>query len=100
MTEACRRCILRTMTTPEGNTPTLVGAAEVAEALGVPTTNVTTWMNRRRVNGCPEPIVQLKMGGVYDLQAWLDWHDEFSGKVRTRRQRRHRRAAADSEQTS
>lgn len=62
----------------------LGGVAEISETLGVPTTNVTTWMSRRAQNGCPEPIKQLQMGGVYDLEAWRRWHEEFAGRRRGR----------------
>lgn len=62
----------------------LGGVAEISSTLGIPPTNVTTWMNRRTQNGCPEPIKQLQMGGVYSLRAWVTWHEGFTGRRRGR----------------
>jgi hypothetical protein len=75
------------MTTPEAPTSAidpndLGGVAEISATLGVPTTNVTTWMSRRTQNGCPEPITQLQMGGVYLLSQWRNWHEGFTGRRR------------------
>lgn len=62
----------------------LGGVAEISATLGVPTTNVTTWMSRRSQNGCPEVVKQLQMGGVYLLSEWRAWHDSFTGRRRGR----------------
>lgn len=56
----------------------LVGVREIADRLNVRVTNVTTWINRRESNGFPEPVVQLAMGGVYDLVEVRAWR---TGKV-------------------
>ncbi len=64
------------MTVTKRKTPAvenLGGVAEIAEALGTRPTNVTTWIDRRAQNGCPEAIKQLRMGGLYDIEAWKTW---------------------------
>jgi hypothetical protein len=68
---------MQTVTRPKGqkNVPAdrLGGVKELAEACDVRVTNVTTWINRREVNGFPEPVIQLAMGGVYSIDDVLDW---------------------------
>lgn len=95
------------MTTPATPPPTpravrangdrlrLAGTAELSIELGVPTTNISTWMTRRDVNGFPLPLAQLGMGGVYDLDEVKEWHDRFTG--RPPRGRRTRTAETPAE---
>lgn len=61
----------------------LGGVHEIHLHLGVPTTNVTTWMSRRYQNGFPDPVKELAMGGVYDLDAVKVWYDAFTQRPRT-----------------
>lgn len=71
------------MTTPTSDCPLKLGGVhEISQTLGVPTTNVTTWMSRRYQNGFPQPVKELAMGGVYDLDAVKAWHDAFTNKPR------------------
>ncbi len=54
-------------------TVVLVGVSEIARHFGVAKTNVTTWISRREKNGFPTPVIQLDMGGVYDLNDVDQW---------------------------
>lgn len=64
----------KTLLEPDtAKTVTLVGVSEIAKHFGVAKTNVTTWISRREKNGFPEPVVQLDMGGVYDLADVEEW---------------------------
>lgn len=61
------------MTAKRITTDRLVGVAEIAELVGVPKTNITTLMSRRESNGFPEPVAQLRMGGVFDRLEVVKW---------------------------
>lgn len=50
-----------------------VGVAEIAADLGVPRSTVSMWDARRRTNGFPEPVAELAMGPVYDLEEVRAW---------------------------
>ncbi len=69
----------------------LVGVKEMAERLGVPRSQVTTWISRReptvengrvtrQPNGFPEPVQQLGMGGVYLWSEVVAWHNVGHGR--------------------
>lgn len=53
----------------------LVGVAEIADVLGVPRSTVSMWDARRKTNGFPEPVAELRMGPVYDLDAVTEWYE-------------------------
>lgn len=56
----------------------LAGIAEIAEALGVARTTVSTsWADRRDRTGFPEPLTVLSMGPVYDLNAVRAWYERW-----------------------
>lgn len=49
------------------------GVAEIAHFLGVSTSQVSTWIERRSQNGCPWPLWESRMGATYDLLEWQRW---------------------------
>lgn len=50
------------------------GVAEIAAEIKEDPTNVSTILSRRVSNGCPAPLFSLRMGSVFDLDAWAAWH--------------------------
>lgn len=51
----------------------LAGAAEVGHVLGVASNTLNAW--RRRSTDFPEPVVQLKAGGIWDIREVIAWAD-------------------------
>lgn len=49
------------------------GVHEVGQALGVPKTTITKWVQRSAM-GCPPPVRRLAHHNLYSLQQWRDWH--------------------------
>lgn len=53
----------------------LAGVSETARALGVPTTNVHRWAERREATGFPEPVYYSNPRFfLYDLDEVAEWH--------------------------
>lgn len=52
----------------------IVGAHEVAQALGVPKFRVNRWIERRESTGCPNPVRELTCGNLYSLTDWRGWY--------------------------
>lgn len=63
----------------------LAGAAEVGYVLGVAANTVNAW--RRRTNCFPEPVVQLKAGGIWDIREVIAWADASGRSVGNRNYR-------------
>jgi hypothetical protein len=64
----------------------LMGLSEIAALADTGKTNVSSWMDRRRVNGFPQPLVQLTMGGVYarsEVEPWLRAHGYLRDEAKT-----------------
>ena len=58
--------------------PKLAGIREIANLFHVPRTTASMWYQRRATTGFPEAIQELAMGPVFDLDAVIDWHEEWS----------------------
>lgn len=52
----------------------IVGIYEIAANLGVSRATINRWIERRDSTMCPEPIVRLKTGHIYSLNAWKGWY--------------------------
>lgn len=52
----------------------IVGAHEVAEALGVPKFRVNRWIERRDSTRCPNPVRELRGVKLYSLANWKGWY--------------------------
>jgi hypothetical protein len=50
------------------------GIAEIAEHFSVSKSAVTNWVARNP--DFPEPIIELRMGKVWDLDLVVDWYNE------------------------
>lgn len=52
----------------------IVSSAEIATALGVTRTRITTWISRRGTNGFPQPLRTFEGGqhcwDVHEIQRW------------------------------
>lgn len=51
----------------------IAGIAEIADALGVKTTRVKRWIERRYTTNCPMPVRELGVGYIYSLREWRAW---------------------------
>jgi hypothetical protein len=56
----------------------LAGPAEISRVLGIAPNTVNAW--RRRDNGFPAPVVQLKSGAIWDVREVIAWADR-SGRA-------------------
>lgn len=60
----------------------LAGPAEIGHVLGVAANTVNAW--RRRDNGFPAPLVQLRSGAIWDIREVIAWADRSGRPVHDR----------------
>lgn len=58
--------------------PRLGGTAELSVTLNVNQTTVNRWAERRESTGFPRPVLELRMGAVYDVDEVCEWYQRWS----------------------
>ena len=64
------------------DTELFVGPSELAEILDINANVITEWAGRR-TTGCPEPIITLAMGRIWDRDEFLDWWKNWTPQRRS-----------------
>lgn len=51
--------------------------SDVALALNVKPIRVTTWIQRRELHRCPEPVFKAGPTNVYSISEWQAWYIQY-----------------------
>lgn len=66
------------MTTAQKTRPELAGVAELSALLSVRRTTISQWHSRQHQNDFPNPVTELAMGPVWELDEVVAWYKRYT----------------------